>query len=366
MRKKTHRVDRRKESTVRSVAKPTAESSTAPVSANTVSPHPAIELQRSAGNHAVSKLVSSSTVQRQGTKTAPPKSKGSTFKDVFTTALSDPKVTLGILSPHVEAASQADRDSISSDAKLLKTARDKLGDDDYLTLLTKLRVFKAGKTAEDKKSHTKADVADKYIRDNLAAYVKEAVKAGRKVEGQVAVIDADDWKLAYDKEFGNDGEEATTNAFVDARGRIFLHKNRGNAGTMIHEGIHKYSNGVFLSTVKFNFNEGVTEYFTRKITSSLKPAIARGNYQPNYEFSKKFADYVGEACLAKGYFDGDVKGVKDAFKAKGKEDKDWDALLAATKDKKWADAEKILTAAAPAKPPAKAPAEVKPPVAPAK
>nr|MCU0514954.1 hypothetical protein [Anaerolineae bacterium] len=178
-------------------------------------------------------------------------------------------VTLDDVKAVIEAAPQDQRDEVWQRKKLMKKAHSVMSRDDYLNMLPVLRVFKKGKTAEDGKAHTSASKADEHIRNYLADYTGEAVKAGRQVAGQVSVVDGKDWEEAYDREFGDDGQEDTTNAFVDQQGLIWVHKKRGNAGTVIHEGVHKYANGVFLSEVGFNFNEGVTEYFTRKITKQL-------------------------------------------------------------------------------------------------
>ena len=247
-------------------------------------------------------------------------------------------ITLADIKKVIEDASQGQRDKVWKNEKLMAKLKAKMSENDYLTMLPALRMFKKGKTAEDKKSHTRADKADKYIRKYLGDYAGEAVKRGASVEGQVAVVDGDDWAKAYDNEFGNDGEEDITNAFVDDAGLIWIHKNRGNAGTIIHEGVHKYSTGDFLTAVGFNFNEGITEYFTRLICDKLK--YKRGNYESNYKFSKKFVEYLGEEKVAAAYFDGAVDELKKAFADK---EKDWDTLVGHVKDKKWSDAKGMLS-----------------------
>ena len=352
------------------------------------------QLQRTVGNKAVGELVARDlaasagqavNIQRngsvadlvkkyQGAKTAPPaakktlaermqdmKGKGSTLKMMLSAAFTEYTPTLADLKPYIDAAPQDQRDAAWGDTKLMGAAHTKLSKDDYLALLPALRMFKPGKTAEDNKSHTAADKADKLIRDKLSAYVGEAVKAGRQVSGQVAVVDGKDWEEAYDREFGNDGEEDTTNAFVDRKGIIWIHKNRGNAGTAIHEGVHKYAKDDFLSTVGFNFNEGVTEYFTRKICSSLPDPISRGNYEENYVFAKSFTDSMGEATVAKAYFDGAVADLKKVVTDKGL---NWDTIVAKVKAKDWAAAVTALTPAPPpthATPPTTAPTTSTPP-----
>lgn len=222
-------------------------------------------------------------------------------------------VSLPDIRPSIEAAPQSERDVVWNDGTLMGDLKTKLGNDEYLNMQPILGVFKPGTTAEDGKSHTRADKADQFIRQHLSSFVGEAVKAGRKVEGQVAVVDGTEWADAYKREFGDDGEENTTNAFVErsANRTIWIHKSRGNAGTIIHEGVHKYTVSAFISDVGFNFNEGVTEYFTRKVTSAL--GYKRGNYEPNFLFAKQFATFMGDDLVAKAYFDGSVDDLVNAY-----------------------------------------------------
>jgi len=271
-------------------------------------------------------------------------------------------VTLADIRPSIEAAPQTQRDVVWKDGTLMGDLKTKLGNDEYLNMQPILGVFKEGVTAEDNKSHTRADKADEFIRQHLSAFVGDAVKAGRKVEGQVAVVDGTEWADAYNREFGDDGEEASTNAFVErstAR-TIWIHKTRGNAGTIIHEGVHKYTVPAFITDVGFNFNEGVTEYFTRKVTSAL--GYRRGNYESNFLVAKKFADFVGDSALAKAYFDGDVAALITAYGAKieakssifssmqtmmmGKQwaaDKAWTELKTKVKAKDWSGAIALMS-----------------------
>lgn len=251
-------------------------------------------------------------------------------------------VTFDDLKPHIAKAPQDERDKVWKSKTMMKKVVKGMSEADYLDLLPALAVFKKGKTAEDKRSHTKADDADKFIRQYLGDQVEEAVKRGSSVKGWVAVVDGADWLKAYEAEFGNDGLEDTTNAFVDQQDRIWVHKKRGNAGTVIHEGVHKYAVDGFLSEVGFNFNEGVTEFFTRKICEQLK--YDRGNYEDNYEFAKEFVNLMGEDRVAKAYFDGEVDAIKTAFAEKGKS---WADLLQFVRDKDWDEAIDLLKAPAP-------------------
>lgn len=260
---------------------------------------------------------------------------GTTLKKQLTLAVTHwENVTLNSLKPSISNAPKDQKEEVWKDGELMGKLKLKLGNDSYLDMQPLLGVFKEGTTSEDNKSHTRADKADEYIRQYLAPQVEEAVKAGRKVEGMVAVVDGTEWADAYKREFGDDGEEDTTNAFVEYTSRnIWIHKNRGNAGTIIHEGVHKYTVPAFKTEVGFQFNEGITEYFTRKVTDALN--YRRRNYQSNYLFAKEFVSYVGEDKVAKAYFDGAVDELKEAYTDKGKS---WATLKTKVKDKAWSDA----------------------------
>jgi WXG100 family type VII secretion target len=247
----------------------------------------------------------------------------------------------------INGATQAERDAIWKDAALMAKIKDDLSPDEYLDVLTALRVFEPGTTAEDSKKHTKAADADAYIQDQLKDYLGNAVKDGRKISGSVAVVGDSDWDVAgiahYGESVWNSGKRDDINGFVDSKGRVWIHKDRGNAGTMIHEGVHKYATDDVLNLSQ-PLNEGVTEFFARKVAQGADPSISRSNYQGNYDLTAALVDKVGEATVAKAYFDGDVAGLKDAFIkiGGGKTEADWSKFVDYTKKGKWADAESML------------------------
>jgi hypothetical protein len=210
-------------------------------------------------------------------------------------------------------------------------------------------MYQSGTTAEDSSTHTKASKADEFIRDKLAVYVGEAVKAGKQIEGKVGVVSGADWDRAGEAHYGKavwqGGKKDDINGFVDAQGRVWIEANSGNAGTMIHEGIHKYSQDALINQSQ-PLNEGVTELFTRKVCAALTTPISRGNYASNYEASKKLADLVTEDVVAKAYFDGKMDDLKTAFIGKGKTADQWTKFLSKTGKEEWSAAEGILAAAA--------------------
>lgn len=305
------------------------------------SPSAVTALQRTHGNQFVQRVLAGPSVvlQRDAVDDALAAS-DKTPKERFSKAITDHTPTFAQLKGFLDGLTQDQRETISGDSTIMATTKSKLSAPDYLNFLLAVRLKKSGTVA-----HKSASEADTLITTKLSAYTAGAVKAGRKVSGQVAVLDGDDWKMAYEREFGDDGEEDTTNAFVDNEAdRIFIHKDRGNPGTIIHEGMHKYAPNDLINAIGSDFNEGITEYFTRLICDSLTPPVVRTNYASNYAFAKKFVDLMGEATVAAANFDGKVEDLKKKYTDSGR---DWAVLIAHTKAEEWSKATADLAPPAP-------------------
>lgn len=211
------------------------------------------------------------------------------------------------------------------------------------------KLVNAGKVAKGKVPHSTAQDADAAIQKHLAKYVKSAVKEGRKIEGKVAVVGDVDWDKAGENHYGKSKWHTTRpgtkslyrdsiNGFVDGAGRVWIHKDRGDAGTMIHEAIHKYSDPALIAKSQ-PLNEGVTEFFTRKVCDAAGINIlARKVYEPNRKCVANLAKLVGENKVASAYFDGKVDQLKKEFVAK-KSQSDWTSFIAATKINDWQTAQ---------------------------
>lgn len=234
-------------------------------------------------------------------------------------------VPLATVEPVVKAASPDERKTCWNDSAFMSLAESKLGADPYLTFVTYLGMNKAPTTdelSEGGKEHTPAREADRLIRSTLDKYVTTAVAEGRQIEGKVGVVGSADWDRAgiahYGQAVWRTGPPPKTpkkdaiNGFVDSKGRVWIERNSGNPGTLIHEGIHKYSEGSYLSTLGFNANEGTTEYFTRIICKDLD--ITRGNYETQYKIIDTLVNNVAsKEIVASAYFDGDIGALKEAF-----------------------------------------------------
>jgi hypothetical protein len=247
----------------------------------------------------------------------------------------------------------SERQVLTTDAALMGKIKSSLPAEDWLRVIADLGVYASGGIV----AHTSAKVADSKIREDLREYVGEAVKAGRSVEGQVVVLEGQDWLDAYYHEFpdelprgGPTDEEPRTTAFTTSKppkNVIVLNKDKGNPGTTVHEGMHLYQHNDLLTSCGMAFNEGVTELFTRKVTDPM--GIARTNYDFNYDAMVKVRDAVGEEVLARAYFDGKVAELKNAFikfrKGKGDNENEaatkWGRLVAHFRAKEWGKAKDL-------------------------
>lgn len=188
--------------------------------------------------------------------------------------------------------------------------------EDFRQALVRLNVFETGTAG-----HKKAKEVDELIGEKLSAFVQTNFEARGRITGKVAVLGPADWDVIGRNQYGavvwDGGKKNTLNAFVDRSSdppRVFVNKDRGNAGTAIHEGCHMWGSAARpINAVSHNLNEGVTEYFARKICSSLTPAIPRTVYSKEYAIAKKLVDKIGEAKVGTAFFDGTLVSITAEF-----------------------------------------------------
>lgn len=231
------------------------------------------------------------------------------LKDKFSAALQDPD-PVAKTRESLQGASATDKRAIWFDAPLMDRARQKVGDSEFGALVALLGVSHKG-TVE----HKSAADADKLIREKLAQEAARAIRANETVEGQVAILDDTTWAKVYAAEFPNDTEELQlrTNAFVATKHPsrpIILHKDRGDSGTIIHEGLHKYSHDA-VGNKSWNLDEGMTEFFTRELTTPL--GIARANYEQQFKLVSQLVAKLGRPLVVSAYFDGKMSDLQFRF-----------------------------------------------------
>jgi hypothetical protein len=221
-----------------------------------------------------------------------------------------------------------------------------VGEANRATVLSALGVHTQGTVA-----HLGGAEADFTIQEALGAvphlktYLEEAVQAGKRGAGGFAVVGGENFDKVYASEFGAaptllDGsspmdraryrmDKEKTNAFIatkSAGSPAMIHADRGSSSTAIHEAMHRYAEDAIFDELRADFNEGVTEYFTRLVTDDAGDPPSRGgrprsNYQKELTFVKNVMLLLvpgtstadKEVSLARMYFKGESALLKDAF-----------------------------------------------------
>lgn len=248
----------------------------------------------------------------------------------------------------LESESQKERDKIWKDTKTMLEFRKLMGDNAYLTLVCALRMRFGGVANLEK-----ATEVDAMIQKQLGAYVNGAVEKGRHFDGEVAVVDTYHWDIAGELDNGaenwkNEGKNGWA-GFVDKSKRAFVYKEKARKGTMTHEAIHKYSalgaDGIIYASQPLN--EGITEYFTRKVCKAGGIEFPKGrSYDPNYSCVVKLVSFLGEKVVANAFFDGPATVLEVAFKARiGKSSGTdiWSRFIEHTKKDEWRAASNLIS-----------------------
>lgn len=258
----------------------------------------------------------------------------------------------------VTTLTEPQRRTLWSDDALMAKARVYLGGVEFMALVASLGMAHQGSVAH--KSGTEVDTVIRTCLGTgpLKGFIEAAVGKGRQAEGFVAILDSANWARVYESEFPGEAvgseEELETNAFTSTKqgdSPIVLNAERGNPGTAIHEGMHRYQDDAVLDTYGTEFNEALTEYFTRKVTEHPDVAIDRDNYEENLDWlTDAFIPMLGagaEVLLAAAYYGGTIAPLMQAFidfrKAEHGESSKaagdaWDKMLEDLENEDWDDA----------------------------
>jgi hypothetical protein len=108
-------------------------------------------------------------------------------------------------------------------------------------------------------------------------------------------------------------------AFQDEdRGVVHIRKERSDLGTQLHEGLHLFSDDKWRKRMGYNVNEGVTEFFTRKLGPEVQVERDDSSFLRQYTSVTHLVTAVTEPVVAAAYFGGDIGGLKTAVDGKGK------------------------------------------------
>ena len=115
-------------------------------------------------------------------------------------------------------------------------------------------------------------------------------------------------------------------AFQDEdRGVVHIRKSRSDLGTQLHEGLHLFSDDKWRKRMGYNVNEGVTEFFTRKLGPEVQVERDDSSFLRQYTSVTHLVTAVSEPVVAAAYFGGDIAALKSAVDGKGKGT--WDRWL---------------------------------------
>ena len=107
-------------------------------------------------------------------------------------------------------------------------------------------------------------------------------------------------------------------AFQDEeRGVIHVRKERADLGTQLHEGLHAHSDDRWRRRMNYAVNEGVTEYFTRKLGPEVDVQRDDASFLREYTSATHLVTVATEPVVAAAYFEGDLGGLKNAVDARG-------------------------------------------------
>lgn len=249
----------------------------------------------------------------------------------------------GEIADFYEALDELDPETqaeIYNDEDVLDALRDSLDSDDYLDLLIALET-----------DHSDGDLpsgaeADQFIRDAFPEeWLEGPIADGVQAEGNVAIINDEDYE-AVCEHFNK--ETCTSRGLAEKAkpNRKFVHEERGNAGTVIHEALHTYNNGNDISNASVGLSEGMTEYFTIQVLETLPDGEAvigerATTYADVTGVVGVLVDLIGEDAVADAYFNDDLEGLEDAYiDATGRDSDDFDDFLEAI-DEGYPDDDKI-------------------------
>lgn len=192
------------------------------------------------------------------------------------------------------------------------------------------------KAADAEMRHVSPRMADQVITTALSPFVSGAIKRGKTLLGNTAILPQE----AFETVAASLKKPEGLNAFQD-KGRMYINAGRGDPGTVIHEGIHQYAEDLFLQTFGMFPNEGLTEYFARKAIAEVPEwDIKRSVYIDELALGRKMIAYLGDSVMARVVFDGKLSELQKAYVAKRSEqgrngEEDWSQLLKAAKAETW-------------------------------
>ena len=173
------------------------------------------------------------------------------------------------------------------------------------------------------------------------SYVKELVGQQMKKQSLEAVMTIDDEQTFSDAwvEYAKRSINPNTGAYFkddqealdflkikgvrafqdDKKGarKVHIRQAKSDLGTQLHEGLHFFSDDRWKRQSGYNANEGVTEFFTRKMGPEVKVERDDSFYLQQFTSATHLVTAVGEDTVKRAYFDGDVSALRQKLDARG-------------------------------------------------
>lgn len=226
-------------------------------------------------------------------------------------------IPFGVFRDWVIDADETERADAAADKRLQARMQDYIRRGEYPMFRYYLGVHDApeGGAGPHGDVDARARELDTQIQSVLGEYAFGAAARGMTIEGRVIVLGGENWHSAVRAYFPNQGgaDRESINGFTQD-GIIYLNADKGDPGTLIHEGVHQHAPDDFGESFGNKLNEGVTEYFARKVCARL--AIARKSYAEEFAVASKFIAALGEETVARAYFQGQAGAITDALIAR--------------------------------------------------
>ena len=124
--------------------------------------------------------------------------------------------------------------------------------------------------------------------------------------------------LAYAKKHDVDtrSQETFVNGFTDLDTNVIhLNRDKGDAGTIVHEALHLHSDRQWISDQHWKVNEGATEFFTRRVCDAAKVDRSDDAYPEVLGALRLLVTFSSVEALAAAYFKNETKQLQSDLEA---------------------------------------------------
>src|SRR4051794_5498763 len=107
-------------------------------------------------------------------------------------------------------------------------------------------------------------------------------------------------------------------AFQDEdHGEVHIRRSSADLGTQLHEGLHLFSADRWKKRMNYHANEGVTEFFTRKIGPEVQVERDDSSFLQQFTSATHLVRAADEQTVAAAYFEGDLAGLAAKLEPRG-------------------------------------------------